>query len=308
MSKANPQAAIVSEEQLVLSANRLMTKKNNQRVASDSNLTDTLLKLVVGIRKHHKLYKLVSLTTNVPVIYLHHIPRRSDVDMHSKVQDSPLTKLINTVEESEKGKVVEEPVEQHISPVRSRKGKGYMRFAENEDVLLAKSVSIKEQRCQQPTDSDTIRDSSCSDTDEEKDVKIDDFDDLDMDSSDDEPKGDDDVAGFGVFMYNKSIEPLKSTYLSHMEMFLDDSDHPISSPPANTTHNPVTNPQQNSLQAKAKKLMEKDKKNIRKITFRKAVAHKFKEYDQKLEALSSIKVSEAIEEAVEAKVLTEIKK
>ncbi|GKD80509.1 hypothetical protein Tco_1347348, partial [Tanacetum coccineum] len=49
MSRANPQAAIVSEEQLVLSANRLMIKKNNHCVASDSNITGTLLRLVVGI-------------------------------------------------------------------------------------------------------------------------------------------------------------------------------------------------------------------------------------------------------------------
>nr|GEY74624.1 hypothetical protein [Tanacetum cinerariifolium] len=36
--------------------------KNNQRIASDSNSTDTLLKLVVGILKHHKIYKQVSST------------------------------------------------------------------------------------------------------------------------------------------------------------------------------------------------------------------------------------------------------
>ncbi|GKG36388.1 hypothetical protein Tco_0444066, partial [Tanacetum coccineum] len=35
---------------------------------------------------------------------------------------------------------------------------------------------------------------------------------------------------------------------------------------------------------------------MRKITFRKTVTQKFKEYDQKMEALSSIKVSEANEE------------
>ncbi|GJY61493.1 hypothetical protein Tco_0462150 [Tanacetum coccineum] len=65
MSRANPQEVIVSEEQLVPSANRLTIKKNNQHVASDSNITDTLLKLVVGILKHHKLYKPVSLTATI---------------------------------------------------------------------------------------------------------------------------------------------------------------------------------------------------------------------------------------------------
>ncbi|GKE05333.1 hypothetical protein Tco_1397351 [Tanacetum coccineum] len=39
---------------------------------------------------------------------------------------------------------------------------------------------------------------------------------------------------------------------------------------------PTTNPQPNSLQAKAKKLMQKEKKNMRKINFKKAVAQKFR--------------------------------
>nr|GEV20399.1 nucleic acid-binding, OB-fold-like protein [Tanacetum cinerariifolium] len=64
------------------------------------------------------------------------------------------------------------------------------------------------------TDSDATRDSSCSDNDEDKDDETDDSDDSDMDLSDDEHKGDNDTAGTGVFMYNKSIVTLKSTYLS----------------------------------------------------------------------------------------------
>nr|GEU56126.1 hypothetical protein [Tanacetum cinerariifolium] len=40
------------------------------------------------------------------------------------------------------------------------------------------------------------------------------------------------------------------------EMFADDADHHILSPPTTTTHDLVTNPQQGSLQEKAKKLME----------------------------------------------------
>ncbi|GJS67251.1 hypothetical protein Tco_0681815 [Tanacetum coccineum] len=71
MSRTNSQAEIVSEEQLVPRANRLVIKKNNQRVASDSHITDTMLRFVVEILRHHKLYKPVSLTTTVPIIYLH---------------------------------------------------------------------------------------------------------------------------------------------------------------------------------------------------------------------------------------------
>ncbi|GJT25361.1 hypothetical protein Tco_0895298 [Tanacetum coccineum] len=47
---------------------------------------------------------------------------------------------------------------------------------------------------------------------------------------------------------------------------------------------------------------------MRKINFKKVVAQKFREYDQKLEALTNFNVSKAFEKAVLAKVLTEIKK
>ncbi|GKD14316.1 hypothetical protein Tco_1198723 [Tanacetum coccineum] len=66
MSRTKSQAEIVSEEQLVPRANRLVIKKNNQRVASDSHITDTMLRFVVEILRHHKLYKPVSLTTTMP--------------------------------------------------------------------------------------------------------------------------------------------------------------------------------------------------------------------------------------------------
>ncbi|GJS99105.1 hypothetical protein Tco_0820275 [Tanacetum coccineum] len=84
------------------------------------------------------------------------------------------------------------------------------------------------------------------------------------------------------------------------EVFADDAGHHISSPPANTTHNPITNPQQSSIQEKAKNLMAKAKQNKRKSIFKQAVEKKFKEYYHKLEALSSINVPEAIEKIVVA--------
>ncbi|GJU91538.1 hypothetical protein Tco_1303961 [Tanacetum coccineum] len=62
MSQEIPQAAIVSEEELVPRNNRLKITKNNQRIASDSNIADSFVKLVVSILKHHKLYKPISLT------------------------------------------------------------------------------------------------------------------------------------------------------------------------------------------------------------------------------------------------------
>ncbi|GJZ25011.1 putative ribonuclease H-like domain-containing protein [Tanacetum coccineum] len=71
MSRTNSQAEIVFEEQLVPHANRLVIKKNNQLVASDSHITDTMLRFFVEILRHHKLYKPVSLTITVPIIYQH---------------------------------------------------------------------------------------------------------------------------------------------------------------------------------------------------------------------------------------------
>ncbi|GJT91262.1 hypothetical protein Tco_1080107 [Tanacetum coccineum] len=312
---------------------------------------------------------------------------RSNADMHSEGQDSPLTKLINVVDgkfkfrmvipetmmidaikpsvgykyykhkkdESEKDKATEEPKEQHVSLVRSGRGKGYM-CSETIAIELAKLVSIKEQRLQQrkimtkltierqvekdvedtydaetrlklkgvvikdpaiqslldlqkgskesrleTTDGDATRDSSCSDTNEEKDDESDDFDDLNMVLSDDESnKRDDDVTGFGNLLNEPLVQELtdlmcKPVYIdAHTtfevanlegnpeEMFPDDAAHHISSPPATTTHDL--------------------------ITFKKAAEQKFKEYDQKLEALSSINVPETIKEVVQAKVLTEMKK
>ncbi|GJR77185.1 hypothetical chloroplast RF21, chloroplastic [Tanacetum coccineum] len=51
-----------------------------------------------------------------------------------------------------------------------------------------------------------------------------------------------------------------------------------------------------------------DDDDARKFNFKKAVAQRFKEYDQKLEALTNFNISEAFEKSVQAKVLTEIKK
>ncbi|GJV47912.1 hypothetical protein Tco_1438124 [Tanacetum coccineum] len=92
------------------------------------------------------------------------------------------------------------------------------------------------------------------------------------------------------------------------EIFPDENAHHIPSLPGKKIPYPTTTPQPNSLQAKAKKLMQKAKKIMRKINFKKAVVQKFREYDQKLEALINFNVSKAFEKAVQAKVLTEIKK
>ncbi|GJS73741.1 hypothetical protein Tco_0706582 [Tanacetum coccineum] len=109
-------------------------------------------------------------------------------------------------------------------------------------------------------------------------------------------------APFGTYV------DVQATNLVLQEMFSNDVARYISSPSATITHKLPINPQPNSLQAKAKKLMQKAKKNIRKINFKKTVTQKFREYYHKLEALTNINVSEASEKVVQARVLTKIKK
>ncbi|GKC09443.1 hypothetical protein Tco_1001053 [Tanacetum coccineum] len=442
MSRTNYQAEIVSEEQLVPRANRLVIKKNNQRIASDSHITDTMLRFVVEILRHHKLYK-------------------SDSKLHSSQDDHPITKLLSITNgeykfrmevpdamisyaikkkagykyyiakkvESEIAIIVDKPEEQHVSPIKSGRGKGFMCYGDQvsnvpnklkKDVVPRKtrSLTIAEEAVidlrkgskasrleslrqkKQPvagegssaahnkyysssdTDSDTTLYSSSSDKPEGSANETDDVDESDMDLSNDNPNGDDDAAKYEVFMHNKSTATPNSTYLSPMvtsslldfiqtmpnetpkneltdfmshpvytgaqstsvvhspegnpeltsyisgafevslgthvdvlatkslmqEMFLDENAHHILSPPSKKIPYHTTTLQPNSLQAKAKKLMQKAKKNLKKINFKKAFAQKFREYDQKLEALTNFNVFEAFEKAVQAKVLTEIKK
>ncbi|GKC74127.1 hypothetical protein Tco_1120010 [Tanacetum coccineum] len=94
---------------------------------------------------------------------------------------------------------------------------------------------------------------------------------------------------------------VQATNIVSQEMFSDETAHHISSPPANIQ---VKDPQPSSLQAKAKNLMQKVKKNMKKINFKRAITHKFKEYDQKMEALTSINVSEVIDKVVHVTTMT----
>ncbi|GJS73932.1 hypothetical protein Tco_0706773 [Tanacetum coccineum] len=145
--------------------------------------------------------------------------------------------------ESAKDKIVVEPKEQHVSRIKSGRGKAFMCYGDQavnvpkKDVVLRKtrSLTIAEEIVVGPvvedpavqslldlqkgskasrlenTDSDEVLYSLCS---EESENETDDADDSDMDLSDDNPQGDDDAARFGVFMYNKSTEAPNSTYFS----------------------------------------------------------------------------------------------
>ncbi|GJV48190.1 hypothetical protein Tco_1438402 [Tanacetum coccineum] len=171
--------------------------------------------------------------------------------------------------------------------------------------------------------------------------KSDDADDSDMDLTNDEPKGDDDTARYGVFMYNKSTKMPKFTYFSltitsysldFIQNLLDETPvneltdlmrNPVYTDAQTTSvvHNLEGNPEVKSFLSGASEVPfgthvdvqatnlvlqemfpDDAKKNMRKINFKKEVAQKFREYDQKLEALTYINVSEAFEkvEALDA--------
>ncbi|GJV79325.1 hypothetical protein Tco_1515195 [Tanacetum coccineum] len=121
------------------------------------------------------------------------------------------------------------------------------------------------------TDSDATQDSSRSDSNEERDNEIDDS---DMDLSEDERKGDDDVAGFGVLiLLNETPVHELPDIMSHL-VYTD----------AHTTsvvHNSEGNP---------------------KIISYKSCA------SEKLEALTFINISKVMDKVVHAKLLTEMKK
>ncbi|GJR78254.1 hypothetical protein Tco_0149039 [Tanacetum coccineum] len=230
--------------------------------------------------------------------------------------------------ENEKAKIIEKPKEQHVSPIKSGRGKKFMCYGDQvayvpnklkKDALPRKTRSFtiteeavvdmynewgqklkglvvddpavqslldlqkgsKSSRLEslrqkkQPVGWRRIKQKS-----EESANETDDADESDMDLSDNNPHGDDDAARHGVFMHNKSTATPNSTYLSasevslgtHVdvlatktlmqEMFPYEKAHHIPSLPAKKIPYPTTYPQPSSLQAKAKKQMQKAKKEI----------------------------------------------
>ncbi|GJW65001.1 hypothetical protein Tco_0116885 [Tanacetum coccineum] len=302
----------------------------------------------------------------------------SDSKLHSSQDDHPITKLLNTTNgdykfgmkvpdamisdaikkkvgykyyiakkvENEKAKIVDEPEEQHVSPIKSGRGKGFMWYG---DQVANVPNKLKKDDVPRKTRPLTIAKEAVV---EENAKETDDADKSDMDLPDDNPHGDDDDARYGVFMYNKSTTTPNSTYssptvtsssLDFIQSLLDETpsyeltdfmSHPVYTNAQTTSvvHNPegnpeltsyisgasevplvkkipypITYPQPSSLKAKAKKLMQNAKK-YEEVRLQEGSHKKFKEYDQKLEALTNFNVSEAFEKAVQAKVLTKIKK
>ncbi|GKD76850.1 hypothetical protein Tco_1339471 [Tanacetum coccineum] len=285
------------------------------------------------------------------------IPRRSSSKLHSSQDDQPITKLSNAVKGDYKfGMEIPDIMikEQHVSPVKSGRGKGFMCYVDQvvnvpnkpkKDVVLRKtrSLTIAEetivvgQKLKGPAVDDPAVQSLLDlqkgskarkleslnlDKIEESENEIDDANESDMDLSDDNPDRDDDATGA-----NSEGNPELTSYISGaskvplgthgdvletktllQEIFSDENAHHKPSLALKKISYNATTPQPSSLQAKAKKQMQKAKQNMREINFKKAVIQKFREYDQKLEALTNFNVSEAFEKTVQAKVLTEMKK
>ncbi|GJY70086.1 hypothetical protein Tco_0473068 [Tanacetum coccineum] len=199
------------------------------------------------------------------------IPRRSASKLHSSQDDHHITKLLNTTNgdykfrmevpdamisdaikkkarykyymakkvKSEKAKIVDELEEQHVSPIKSGRAKGFMCYGDQvanvpnklkkDDVpnkirsltIAKESVVDKMTKLLQICTMSGDRNSKVpqlkiqySDKPKGSANETDDVDESDMDLSDDIPDGDDDDARYGVFMHNKSTATPNSTYLS----------------------------------------------------------------------------------------------
>ncbi|GJV16390.1 hypothetical protein Tco_1361713 [Tanacetum coccineum] len=147
--------------------------------------------------------------------------------------------------ESAKDKIIDEPEEKHVSPVKNRRGKGFICYRDHvvivptslkRDVVPSKTRSVtiveetdmynewgggqkthkgsKASRLESLRQKKQLVIGEGSNTIKESANETDDFDESDIDLSDDNPNKDDDAARYGVFMHNKSIATPNSTYLS----------------------------------------------------------------------------------------------
>ncbi|GJS94751.1 hypothetical protein Tco_0801719 [Tanacetum coccineum] len=260
-------------------------------------------------------------------------PRRSQLKIDSQL-DNTVAYTYAEWGQKLKGPAVDDPEVQSLLDLRKGSKASRLESLKQKKPAVAGEGSSVAHNKYYNTDSDATLYSSSSDKTEEGANKTDDADKSDIDLSDNNPDGDDDAARYGVFMHNKSTATPNFTYLSStvtsssldfIQTLLDETpaneltdfiSYPvyIDAQTTSVVHNPKENLKLTSYIScasevpLAKKLMQKAKKNMRKINIKKAVAQKFREYDQKLESLINFNVFEAFEKAIQARVLTEIKK
>ncbi|GJT82366.1 hypothetical protein Tco_1056708 [Tanacetum coccineum] len=107
-------------------------------------------------------------------------------------------------------------------------------------------------------------------------------------------------------VHNPEGNPELTSYISGNVSRRECSSYTISTSNENSLSN--NNSPTKLTTSQSKEADVKGEKKMRNIIFKKEVAQKFKEYDQKLEALTNFNVFEVFEKAIQAKVLTEIKK
>nr|GEZ50956.1 hypothetical protein [Tanacetum cinerariifolium] len=208
----------------------------------------------------------------IDYILLHNksIRRRSDFKLHSLQDDHPITKLLSITNGDYKFGM-EVPDAMISDEIKKKAGLESLRQKKQPVARERSSAAHNKYYSSFDTDSDTTLYSSSSDKTEKSANKTDDADESDMDLFDDNPYGDDDATSASEVPLGIHVDVLETKTLMQ-EMFLDKNAHHIPSLPTKKILYPITTPQPNSLQAKAKKLMHKAKKNIRKINFKKAVA------------------------------------
>ncbi|GKA81373.1 hypothetical protein Tco_0788065 [Tanacetum coccineum] len=264
---------------------RLKTQEHNNNTISKSSKFEGFNDLASG-----DIVSLKILSLTQPILSPTHVKSpqafqcsqvKDDYNFGMEIPDSMISNAIKKStgynyymakkKESTKDKIIDEPEEQHVSPIKSGRGKGsmcygdqavnvpkkdvvprkiryltiaeeivvdiYVEWGQNLKVpvvedpvvqslldlqkgsktsrpksLKQKKQSIIEERPSKAhnkhyayldTNSDAILYSLCS---EESEDETDDADDSDMDLSDDNPQGNDDATGFGVFMYKNSTE------------------------------------------------------------------------------------------------------
>ncbi|GJX15791.1 hypothetical protein Tco_0216623 [Tanacetum coccineum] len=134
-----------------------------------------------------------------------------------------------------KDPTVEDPTVQSLLDLRKGSKASRLKNLKQKKQAIAKeglSNAHNKHFADSNSDSYTVLYSSCS---EESENETDDADDSDIDLSDDNPQGDNDVVKFGMFMYNKSIETPNSTYFSPMVIssLLDFIQNLLNETPAN---------------------------------------------------------------------------
>nr|GEU93699.1 retrovirus-related Pol polyprotein from transposon TNT 1-94 [Tanacetum cinerariifolium] len=199
MSRINSQAKIVFEEQLVPRANRLVIKKNNQ---SDSKLHSS--------QDDQPITKLLSTTNGEYKFGMEVLDEMISDEIKKKAW---YTYYMEKKVESEKAKIVDEPEEQHVSPVKIRRVSGFMCFG---DQVANVPNKLKKDVVPRKTRSLTIAEEAVVDKSEESENETNDADESDMDLLDDNPHGDDNATKYRVFVHNMSTATPNSTNLSLM--------------------------------------------------------------------------------------------